>query len=65
VNRVDPKSFCFFGGGGSIGRPAFMRLEWDTEKMWSGAHRNKTSLMGRVASRPISVQMSSSFGGSG
>jgi len=58
VNRVDSMGL-FWGQGG------FMRLEWDTEKMRCGALRNKTSLMGRVASRPISVQMSTAFGGLG
>jgi len=42
-----------------------LRLQWDAEKMWCGALRNKTSLMGRVESRPISVKMSTAFGGLG
>jgi len=41
--------------------PLPLRLQWDAEKMWSGALRNKTSLMGRVESRPIGVQMSTAF----
>jgi len=39
------------------------KLDWDTENMLRGALRNKTTLMGRVESRPISVKMSTAFGG--